>query len=137
MKRIGNADTIADMEFVLDTPRFFDTRHTWTVDGVDCARSRYRFSGASYEFHIEVVELRRAHGGPKSWRALLVSELWRTTDTGTEIRNSKWLKVLSGRPSEITAWMRNRRSRKLDEAFRADFSAGIGARPKPLDRGES
>lgn len=59
MRRIGNADTIADIEFVIDAPGPGDARHSWAVEDVDCTRNRYKFSGPSYEFNIEVIEFGR------------------------------------------------------------------------------
>jgi hypothetical protein len=114
MRRVGNAQTIADIEFVIDAPALGDPRRSWTVHGVECTRDRHRFAGQSYEFNIEVVELRRMKGSRLTWRVLIVTEWWHAA--GGEIRNSKWLKVLSGRASEVTAWMRSCRSLKVDSA---------------------
>ena len=33
MKRVGNAQTIADIEFVIDAPTLNDPRHSWTMTG--------------------------------------------------------------------------------------------------------
>lgn len=120
MKRIGNAQTIADIEFVIDAPTLGDPRRAWTVQDVECTRDRHRFAGQSYEFNIESVDLRRTKAGRMLWRVLIVTEWWQAE--GREIRNSKWLKVLSGRASDVTAWMRSRRSLKLDGAIRSKSS---------------
>lgn len=117
MKRVGNAQTIADIEFVIDAPTLGDARHAWTVHGVECTRDRHRFGGQAYEFNIEVVELRRSKAGRIVWRVLIVTEWWQAA--GGEIRNNKWLKVLDGKASDVTAWMRSCRSAKVDGAVRA------------------
>jgi hypothetical protein len=122
MKRVGNAQTIADIEFVIDAPALGDRRSAWTVHGVECIRDRHRFAGPGYEFNIEVVDLQRLKAGRTVWRALIVTEWWHAG--GGEIRNSKWLKVLSGRASEVTAWMRSCRSLKVESA--------IGSKPSEL-----
>jgi hypothetical protein len=117
MKRIGNAQTIADIEFVIDAPALGDSRRAWTVHGVECTRDRHRFAGQAYEFNIEVVDLRRNKAGRTSWRVLIITEWWHATDAKGEMRNSKWLKVLNGRPSDVAAWVRNCRSLKVDKAI--------------------
>jgi hypothetical protein len=113
MKRVGNADTISDIEFVIDQPPLGDPRHTWTVHGVECTRDRHRYSGPAYEFNIEILDLRR--GGRSPWHVVIVSEWWHAAGTKGEIRNSKWLKVVSGKASDVKTWMRNCRSLKVDK----------------------
>ena len=115
MKRVGNSQTIADIEFVIDAPSWSDSRHSWTAYGVECSRDRHRYSGPSYEFTIEIVDLRRIKAGRMIWHLLIVSERWNATGDNREIRNTKWLKVLSGRASEVKAWMRGCRTQKVDQ----------------------
>jgi hypothetical protein len=124
MKRVGNAQTISDIEFVIDAPSLSDPRRSWTAHGVECTRDRHRYSGSAYEFNIEIVELRRAKAGRASWRVLIVTEWWQAAGTKDVIRNSKWLKVLSGKASDVKAWMRSCRSLKLE--------TGIGSRRSEL-----
>jgi hypothetical protein len=115
MKRVGNAQTISDIEFVINAPALGDPRTSWSAHGVECTRNRHRYSGLDYEFNIEIVDLRQTRAGSTSWRVLIVTELWQTANTKSEIRNTKWLKVLNGKASDIKAWMRSCRSLKLDE----------------------
>jgi hypothetical protein len=114
MKRVGTARTIADIEFVIDPPSIGDPRRCWQAYGVECQRNRHRFSGSTYSFTIDVVDLRLAKPAGGSWHAVIVSESWHTGTTDTNIRSSKWLKVLSGKASDVTAWMRRSRSIKVD-----------------------
>jgi hypothetical protein len=114
MKRVGNAQTIADIEFVIDAPALSDRRHIWTMCGVDCTRYRHRYSGPTYEFNVDVIDLH--HAGHSPWRALIVTERWGADGEHTEIRNSKWLKVLGGKSSDIKAWMRKCRNQKVGDA---------------------
>lgn len=117
MRRVGNADTIADIEFVIDAPPRSDSRPSWIAHGVECTRNRHRFSGPDYEFNIEITDLRRTKGARiSSWRIIIVSESWQSTNSKTEIRATKWLKVLEGKASEIKAWMRACRAAKLNSA---------------------
>ena len=115
MKRLGNAQTIADIEFVIDAPTLSDPRHSWTAYGVECTRDRHRYSGQAYEFNIEIVDIRRLKAGRTSWRVLVVTEWWRAEREKGEIRNTKWLKILSGKPSDVKAWMRSCRSQKVNQ----------------------
>ncbi len=116
MKRVGNARTIADIEFVIDAPKLGDPRHCWTAYGVACTRDRHRFSGQTYSFTMEVVDLRLAMAGHTSWHVVIVTEWWRAGEGDVNIRNTKWLKVLSGKASDVTAWMRRSRALKGDRA---------------------
>ena len=115
MKRVGNADTIADIEFVITAPPMGDPRQTWTACGAECARSRHRYSGPGYEFLIEVIDIRRLRSERILWHVMIVSESWKALTSG-EIRSTKWLKVLEGKGSDIKSWMREHRSRKVGQA---------------------
>lgn len=111
MKRVGNARTIADIEFVIDAPKFGELRHSWNALGVECTRDRHRFSGPTYSFTVEIVDLRHVARGGASWHVVIVNESWRAGDADVNIRNTKWMKVLSGRASDVTGWMRLCRSK--------------------------
>jgi hypothetical protein len=113
MKRVGNADTISDIEFVIDAPPAGDPRQTWTACGAECTRSRHRYSGPGYEFFIEVIDIRRPTSERTSWHVMIVSESWKAAGASGEIRSTKWLKVLGGKASDIKSWMREHRSRKV------------------------
>jgi hypothetical protein len=117
MKRVGNSRTISDIEFVIDAPSLGDPKCSWSANGVECTRDRHRFSGQSYEFTIEVVQLRMVKSGRTSWHVVIVTEWWRSGASDTDIRNAKWLKVLSGKPSDVTAWMRRGRTLKVEKAI--------------------
>ena len=117
MKRVGNAQTIADIEFVIDAPALSDPRRSWIAYEVECTRDRHRYSGLAYEFNFEIVDLRRTKAGRTSWHVLIITESWHATGVKGEIRNTKWLKVLSGKASDVKAWMRSCRSLKVDKAI--------------------
>jgi hypothetical protein len=117
MKRVANSRTISDIEFVIDAPSLGDPKRSWTAHGVECTRDRHRFSGQLYDFTIEVVQLRMVKSGRTSWHVMIVTEWWRSGDSDKDIRNTKWLKVLSGKPSEVTAWMRRFRTLKVDKSL--------------------
>jgi hypothetical protein len=122
MKRVGNAQTIADIEFVIDPPVLSERRHSWTAWEVDCTRDLHRYSGQAHEFNIQVVDLRHNKAGRISWRALIITESWKADGERGEIRNSKWLKVLDGKTSDIKAWMRRCRSQKVNSTMGLQLS---------------
>jgi len=73
MKRVGNADTISAIDFVIGAPSIGDPRQSWSACGADCTRCRHRYSGPGYEFHVEVIEIRRVHAARLLWHPLIVS----------------------------------------------------------------
>jgi hypothetical protein len=110
MGRIDNSRTIADIEFVVDSARPGAESTAWRVHGVDCTRDRHRFSGQSYEFRIDVLQLRHAGTSRSSWHVAVVTEWWRSGAAQQDIRNTKWLKVVQGNASNVTAWIRRYRA---------------------------
>jgi hypothetical protein len=122
MKRIGNSRTISDIEFVIDAPSPGDAKSCWNAHGVECTRDRHRFSGQAYAFMIEVVQLRLIKSGRTSWHAMIVTEWWHSANSEVDIRNTKWLKVLTGKASDVTAWMRRCRALKVEKAIASEVS---------------
>jgi hypothetical protein len=126
MKRVGNSRAISDLEFVLEAPSIGDTRRAWTSHGAACVRDRHRFSGPSYEFTIEVVHVQLVKSGRTSWHVMIVTEWWR--DAETDIRSTKWLKVLRGKPSDISGWVRRCREQKVEKSTAAQPVQVVGRR---------
>jgi hypothetical protein len=116
MSRLGNARTIADIEFVIDAPSPGTDRNAWTACGVDCARDRHRFSGQTYGFAFEVLHLRFRETTRTGWHLVIVSETWRFEGARSEPRATKSLKLLSGKAADVLSWMRHHRSAKLQAA---------------------
>src|SRR5450759_1406987 len=93
MGRIGNARTIADIEFVIDAPSLGSEKNSWVAHGIECARDRHRFSGQEYSFAFEIVHL-RFNGSPRRrGHLVIVSELWRFKGAKTEPRGTKSLRT--------------------------------------------
>lgn len=113
MPRIGNARTIADIEFVIDAPSPGSEKTSWLSHGVECSRDRHRFSGQAYSFSIEVLHLRLAGNSRSGWHVVIVSELWRFEGAKAEPRGTKSLRVLRGKGADVVAWMRRCRDQKL------------------------
>jgi hypothetical protein len=114
MGRIGNARTIADIEFVIDAPSPGGEINAWTAHGVECTRDRHRYNGQTYSFAFEVLHL-RFNGSPrKRWHLVIVSELWRFHEARVEARGTKSLKVIAGKSADILEWMRRCRTMKVE-----------------------
>jgi hypothetical protein len=122
MKRIGNSRTISDLEFVIDAPGLGEAKSQWTAHGVECTRERHRFSGQFYAFRIDVVQLRLIKSGRTLWHAMVVTEWWHSANSEADFRNTKWLKVLNGKPSDVTAWIRRCRALKLEQPITSAVS---------------
>lgn len=119
MPRIGNARTIADIEYVIEPPSLGSDVTSWTAHGVDCSRDQHRFSGQDYSFSFEVLSL-RFEGKPRQrWHVVIVSELWRFKDARADSRGSKSLRVIHGKAGDVLAWMRRSREEKLSKQVRA------------------
>jgi hypothetical protein len=117
MPRIGNARTIADIEFVIDAPALgAANRSAWISHGVDCLRERHRFDGQTYSYVFEVLLLRFAGGRREGWHVAILTELWRFAGSKSEARQTKSLRVIGGRSADVLSWMRKNRSAKLDKA---------------------
>jgi len=114
MPRIGNARTIADIEFVIDAPSFSADRSAWISHGVDCLRDRHRFDGQAYSYVFEVLHLRFTGGRRDGWHVVIITELWRFAGSKSEVRPTKSLRVIGGRSSDVLSLMRKNRSAMLE-----------------------
>ncbi|WP_213741180.1 hypothetical protein [Bradyrhizobium sp. dw_411] len=113
MARIGNARTIADIEYVVEPPGIGSDVTTWTSHGVNCSIDRHRFSGQDYAFRFEVMDLRLDDPPKQRWHVVIINEVWQFRDAKTDSRGSKSLRVLRGKPTDVLNWMRKHRELKL------------------------
>ena len=113
MARIGNARTIADIEYVVEPPGAGSEVTAWISHGVKCSIDRHRYTGQAYAFTFEVMDLRLDGPAKQRWHVVIVSELWRFRDARTESRGSKTLRLLQGKPADVLNWMRRCRDTKL------------------------
>ncbi len=123
MARLSNARTILDIEgivSVLDRPG--RDRHHWQAKGVDCTRESHRYSGGTYAFTIDVLQLKLIRAGRTVWHAILVTELWRGAgEADVDMRATRWLKLLRGKKSDVTAWVRAHRDARGAPDTNADM----------------
>lgn len=111
--RLGNARTIADIEFVIDAPSAGNDHASWSAYGVECSRDRHRFSSPVYAFTLELVHLRFAGPSRTRWYAVITTEQWRFSESNIEARTTKSLRVVHGRQADIRSWVTRARARKL------------------------
>jgi hypothetical protein len=75
-------------------------------DGSPCSRDRHRHSGPSYTFGIEVLQAHVAERDHPAWRLAIVSERWWAGDSDVLIRDTAWLKLISGKAADVAAWLK-------------------------------
>jgi hypothetical protein len=103
--RLSNARRILDIEAMVGAPGLASDVRSWVTHGVDCSRDSHRFAGASYAFTIDVLELRYRRAGRLVWHLAIVTERWRASPPGAATRDTKWMKLIAGRASDVHAWM--------------------------------
>jgi hypothetical protein len=116
MSKISSARMVADIEFVIASDRHSNDAAEWHVHGVDCTRTRHRFQDASYEFTIDVTQVRQLGTPRSSWQATIVTEWWSLPGARQDLRRTKWLKVTHGKPSDMLAWMRRNRTQAMTKS---------------------
>jgi len=115
MAKITKSSIISDIEYIVDAPSPAIERRHWHVQGVECLRDRHRFSGQSYVFAIDVLQVHFARSGRTIWRLVLVTEGWRVAEGDRLLRQNKWLKVTTGKASDVMDWVQRCRAQKLQE----------------------
>jgi hypothetical protein len=101
MAKIANAITISEIEQILYAKNPHYEARFWNAEGVECRRDRHRYSGQAYVFTIEVLQLRFAQPGRSAWEVFIVNERWIAAAPETLIRGTKWLKLVSGKSSDV------------------------------------
>lgn len=112
MARIGNARAISEIEFVVEPPSVGSDVTAWLAHGVKCSRDRHRYSGQTYSFVLEVLDLRNEAPACHRWHVVIISEAWRFADAKSDSRGTKSLRVIDGKASDVLAGMRRCREEK-------------------------
>jgi hypothetical protein len=115
MAKITKASIISDIEYIVDAPSPAIERRSWQVQGVECLRDRHRFSGQSYSFTIDVLQVRLVRSGRTIWRLAVVTEGWRVAEGDRVLQQNKWLKMINGKASDVMEWVQRCRAQKLQE----------------------
>jgi len=77
----------------------------WEVDGVLWTKERHAYWGEPYSVQLEVHRLEHRNGAKVDWRMMVVTERWWGPDREKSIRDTKWCKLISGRPASALAWL--------------------------------
>jgi len=113
MAQVNNARAIRDVELILygGSPHY--EARCWSAAGVECRRDRHRYTGQGYAFGVEILQLRFAARGLAGWEVMIVTERWATGVPETVVRGHKWMKIVSGRPADVRAWIRRHRPTEI------------------------
>ncbi len=107
MAQVNNARAIRDVELILYSGSPHYEARCWTAAGAECRRDRHRYTGPGYAFSVEILLLRYA--GRSAWKVMIVTERWATGLPETVVRSQKWMKLISGSPTDVRAWIRRHR----------------------------
>jgi hypothetical protein len=105
MLRLSRARVIGDIEFMINNPGPALGQRRWTAKGAECSVDRHTYSGELYGFHADILYIRMPATGRLAWELVLVTESWRRGDRET-LHSVKWLKLLSGKPTDVLKWIR-------------------------------
>jgi hypothetical protein len=114
MKRLSRSRVINDLERIVKTPVAGLHRHQWEARGAECFLDRHSYHSELYSFDIEVLRVRLTGSRRPKWSLYVVSEIWRG-DPDEEARFVKWLKVTTGKSTDVMKWIVENR----DEALKA------------------
>jgi hypothetical protein len=76
----------------------------WTHDGVDFERERHSFSSSRHGIVIEIFTLTRS--GRRGWALMVTKEYWWAGPDAKPFKNLHWARALSGKRSDLFAWLR-------------------------------
>jgi hypothetical protein len=113
MLKLSRARVIADIEFLINSPDPAGGQRKWTAKGAECSIDRHSYAGEAYGFHADVLHIRTPVTGRLNWEVVLVSEIWRRGDDET-IHSTKWLKLMSGKPTDVLKWISANRDGKAE-----------------------
>lgn len=119
MKRLSRASVINDIEFIVNRHKAVLGERNWKADGLQCQLESHTYTGNAYSFHTDVLTLETATGVRPKWKVMIVTQSWRGVD-GETMHSNQFLKLLSGRNSDVTAWVSANRDTELTSALRAE-----------------
>lgn len=104
MKRLSRSTVIEQIERIVKLPVLGLGKYQWDTNGVHCDLHRHTYNGELYSYDIEVLRILYKSGARIRWDLYLIAEFWRDR-AGETIRITKWLKLLTGKPSDVTKWL--------------------------------
>jgi hypothetical protein len=120
MKNFASPSFFRMFDLLLSTtnPGFRLTR--WTHDGVEFERERHSFTGPRHGLTIEIVTLTRC--GRRGWSLMVTKEYWWAGADGKAFKNLRWARPLSGRRTDLLAWLRAQEM-ELERSSRATHTS--------------
>lgn len=112
MSRLSNARTIGQIERIALAPNTDLKKRRWRAGEIDCTREQHRYEGEDYAFSVTVLQLRhRSAAGALQWHVSIISERWwAVDDSHTPIKDTKWLRLMQGSATKVTAWLDRQKS---------------------------
>lgn len=112
MLRLSRSRNIKEIETIINDPGPALGQRVWTAHGVECSTETHRYLGEKYAFHNRITHLRHKSAHPGKWEIILVSEFWQD-DRDQTIHSTKWMKLLSGKATDVNAWIKAHRDKVL------------------------
>ena len=110
MLRLSRARVLSDIDLMINNPGPALGQRKWTAKGAECSLDRHSYAGEVYGFHADILRIRMPATGRLAWELVIVAEFWRRSD-GKAMHATKWLKLLSGKPSDVLKWISAYRDR--------------------------
>ncbi len=104
MLRLSRAKVINDLELIINRPGPARGQRKWTAKGAECSLERHSYAGDAYSFHADIVCIRIQAAPRTILELMLVCEFWQGGDGGT-IHTTKWLKQVTGKPTDVYKWI--------------------------------
>ncbi|MGO9005621.1 MAG: hypothetical protein ACLQIQ_12960 [Beijerinckiaceae bacterium] len=104
MLRLSRGRVIGDIELMINRPGPALGQRKWTAKGAECSVDRHSYSGEVYGFHADVLHIRVPATGRPAWELVIVAEFWSGGD-GETMHSTKWLKLMSGKPTDVLKWI--------------------------------
>ena len=110
MLRLFRARVLSDIDLMINNPGPAVGQRKWTAKGAECSLDRHSYAGEAYGFNADILDIRMPATGRLAWELLIVTEFWRRGDSET-LHATKWLKLLSGKPTDVLKWIGAHRDR--------------------------
>ena len=104
MLRLSRARVISDIELIINSPGPALGQRKWSARGAECSVDRHTYWGELYRFHADILHVRMP--GKPAWQLIVVSEFWHRGEAEA-LHSVKWLKLLSGKPTDVLQWIRS------------------------------
>lgn len=125
MKNLAHPSFFRIFDLLLGAGNPGITLSSWTDRGVSWERERHSFTGPKHGLSIEIITVQRS--GRHGWGLMVVKEYWWAGPENKALKSLRWVKPVTGRPSDILGWFRAQED-SLNCNARAGASIGADAR---------